>query len=179
VLEYAPGSPERRRWWPGWTTLASDPLDLPHTIGAGPSRQGKPLDVVQPHARRSVLGTLRNATTDDARPRSTPPCGRTGWRELPFDERAAVFLKAADCSSGPWRQTLNAATRLGRARTAFQRRFDAACELSTSGGFNVHFGAVPREQRGEHRGVGNRSDHRPLEGFVYAINARFNFTAIA
>ncbi|MGH3417019.1 MAG: L-glutamate gamma-semialdehyde dehydrogenase, partial [Actinocrinis sp.] len=101
------------------------------------------------------------------------------WRALPFDARAAVFLKAADLLSGPWRGTLNAATMLGQSKTAQQAEIDAACELADFWRFNVHFARqILAEQPISGRGIWNRADHRPLEGFVYAITP-FNFTAIA
>ena len=101
------------------------------------------------------------------------------WQELSFDDRAAVFLKAADLLAGPWRQTLNAATMLGQSKTAYQAEIDAACELIDFWRWNVHFARqIMAEQPESSPGVWNRVDHRPLEGFVYAITP-FNFTAIA
>ncbi len=102
------------------------------------------------------------------------------WRELPFDERAAVFLKAAELLSGPWRSTLNAATMLGQSKTAYQAEIDSACELIDFWRFNVHFAEqiLSEQPPLNGKGVWNRMDHRPLEGFVYAITP-FNFTAIA
>ena len=101
------------------------------------------------------------------------------WRALPFEERAAVFLRAAELLAGPWRDTLNAATMLGQSKTAIQAEIDAACELIDFLRFNVHFARkLLAEQPMSSPGVWNRFDHRPLEGFVYAITP-FNFTAIA
>jgi 1-pyrroline-5-carboxylate dehydrogenase len=101
------------------------------------------------------------------------------WRDLSFDDRAAVFLKAADLLAGPWRQTLNAATMLGQSKTAYQAEIDSACELIDFWRWNVHFAReIVAEQPVSSPGVWNRTDHRPLEGFVYAITP-FNFTAIA
>ena len=101
------------------------------------------------------------------------------WRDLPYSERAAVFLRAADLLAGPWRDTLNAATMLGQSKTVQQAEIDAACELIDFLRFNVHFGhRLLADQPLSSPGVWNRFDHRPLEGFVYAITP-FNFTAIA
>ncbi|MFN8214106.1 MAG: aldehyde dehydrogenase family protein [Candidatus Nanopelagicales bacterium] len=101
------------------------------------------------------------------------------WRAMSYDDRAAIFLKAADLLAGPWRDTLNAATMLGQSKTAFQAEIDSACELIDFWRFNVMFGEeILREQPRSSPGVWNQSDHRPLEGFVYAITP-FNFTAIA
>ncbi len=101
------------------------------------------------------------------------------WRELPFDERAAVLLRAADLLAGPWRDRINAATMLGQSKTCYQAEIDAACELADFWRFNVAFAKqIHGEQPASAPGVWNRTDYRPLEGFVYAITP-FNFTAIA
>jgi 1-pyrroline-5-carboxylate dehydrogenase len=182
VLDYTPGSAERSDVEAALKTLQSEPVDLPMTI-AGQQRLGggEPMDVVQPHARHSVLGTLRNATADDARRAvQAAKAAAPAWRELSYDDRAAVLLKAADLLAGPWRATLNAATMLGQSKTAQQAEIDAACELIDFWRFNVHFGRQILEEQpaANSKGVWNRLDHRPLDGFVYAITP-FNFTAIA
>ena len=99
---------------------------------------------------------------------------------MPFDERCAILLKAADLLAGPWRQRLNAATMLGQSKTAFQAEIDAACELIDFWRFNVHYAKqiLTDQPIANSPGIWNRTDHRPLEGFVYAITP-FNFTAIA
>jgi 1-pyrroline-5-carboxylate dehydrogenase len=183
VHDYAPGSPEREALERRLAEFAGEgPVELPHTVGGREVLgEGKPLDVVQPHARRSVLGTLRNATTDDARTAvDAALAAGPAWRALPFEERAAVFLKAAELLSGPWRYTLNAATMLGQSKTAYQAEIDAACELIDFWRYNVHFASelLADQPPANSKGVWNRTDHRPLEGFVYAITP-FNFTAIA
>jgi 1-pyrroline-5-carboxylate dehydrogenase len=181
VLGYGPGSPERARLAGALGELAAHPVDLTMTVG-GVQRMGGggKLDVVQPHEHRSVLGTLAEATEDDARAAiDAAAAAAPAWRALPFDERAAVFLRAAELLSGPWRDTLNAATMLGQSKTAQQAEIDAACELIDFWRFNVHFARqILAEQPLSGPGVWNRADHRPLEGFVYAVTP-FNFTAIA
>jgi 1-pyrroline-5-carboxylate dehydrogenase len=182
IHDYAPGSGERAALERRLAEFAGEgPVELPHTVaGREVLGEGKGLDVVQPHARRSVLGTLRNATTDDARAAvDAALAAGPAWRALPFEERAAVFLKAAELLSGPWRYTLNAATMLGQSKTAYQAEIDAACELIDFWRFNVHFAQqiLAEQPPANSKGVWNRSDHRPLEGFVYAITP-FNFTAI-
>jgi 1-pyrroline-5-carboxylate dehydrogenase len=181
VLDYAPGSPERAAVEAELTRLAADRIDLPSTIGGRPVMGGgEPRDVVQPHARRHVLGTMRGATADDAKAAvEAARAAAPGWRALSFDDRAAVFLKAAELLSGPWRQTLNAATMLGQSKTVQQAEIDSACELIDFWRFNVHFARdlLAEQPPANSRGVWNRTDHRPLEGFVYAITP-FNFTAI-
>jgi len=164
VLDYAPGSAERSALERALKQLAADRIELPATIGGrAVTGTGVERDVVQPHARRHVLGTLRNATTDDATAAiEAARAAAPGWRALSYDDRAAIFLKAAELLAGPWRQTLNAATMLGQSKTAYQAEIDAACELIDFWRFNVHFG---RELLAEQppvnaRGVWNRSDHR-------------------
>jgi 1-pyrroline-5-carboxylate dehydrogenase len=127
-----------------------------------------------------VLGTVREATRDDvAAAVAAAKEAAPAWRALPFDERAAIFLRAADLISGPWRGVLNAATMLGQSKTAIQAEIDAACELIDFLRFNVQFGRqLMEEQPNSSAGSWNRFDHRPLEGFVLAITP-FNFTAIA
>ncbi|MDQ1646022.1 MAG: 1-pyrroline-5-carboxylate dehydrogenase [Cryptosporangiaceae bacterium] len=181
VLGYAPGSAERAALESQLAELGSGQLDLTQTIG-GEQRLGGggPVDVVQPHRHERVLGTLRNATAADVGAAlAAAKAAAPGWRALPFDERAAVLLRAADLLAGPWRATLNAATMLGQSKTAQQAEIDSACELIDFLRFNVHFGRqVLAEQPGSSAGVWNRFDHRPLEGFVLAVTP-FNFTAIA
>ena len=181
VLDYAPGSAERASLEEALKAQAAEQLELSMTIG-GEQRlgAGDPVDVVQPHARHHVLGTLHNATHRDAADAvAAAKAAAPAWRALSFDDRAAVILKAADLLAGPWRQTLNAATVLGQSKTCYQAEIDAACELIDFWRFNVQFGRqILEEQPISGRGVWNRLDHRPLEGFVYAITP-FNFTAIA
>ena len=156
-------------------------LDLTMTIdGTQRMGGGDAIDVVQPHRHRHVLGVTHNATNDDAAAavaaakRAAPM-----WRALPYEERAAIFLRAADLLAGPWRDTLNGATMLGQSKTCYQAEIDSACELIDFLRFNVHFGQqLLADQPRSSRGVWNRFDHRPLEGFVFAITP-FNFTAIA
>ncbi|MFD4536609.1 L-glutamate gamma-semialdehyde dehydrogenase [Kitasatospora sp. NPDC058397] len=181
VLGYAPGSPERGRLVRRLDELAAEQIPLPMTIG-GEQRfgGGERIDVVQPHHHAAKLGVLGNATREDARAAvdSALAAGRQ-WRSLSFDDRAAVFLRAADLLAGPWRETLNAATMLGQSKTAQQAEIDSACELIDFWRFNVQFARrILAEQPISAPGVWNRVDHRPLEGFVYAITP-FNFTAIA
>ncbi|CAM5372680.1 L-glutamate gamma-semialdehyde dehydrogenase OS=Kitasatospora aureofaciens OX=1894 GN=pruA PE=3 SV=1 [Kitasatospora aureofaciens] len=181
VQAYAPGSPERDRLVRRLDELAAEQVPLPMTIG-GEQRfgGGERIDVVQPHHHAAKLGVLGNATREDARAAvdAALAAGRQ-WRALPFDDRAAVFLRAAELLAGPWRETLNAATMLGQSKTVQQAEIDSACELIDFWRFNVHFARqVLADQPVSSPGVWNRVDHRPLEGFVYAVTP-FNFTAIA
>ncbi|WP_428961777.1 L-glutamate gamma-semialdehyde dehydrogenase [Micromonospora fluostatini] len=181
VRTYEPGSADRERLQQRLVELAAERIDLPMTI-AGERRMagGDPIDVVQPHRHAHVLGVTGHATHDDARAAvGAAKEAAPAWRALPFEERAAVFLRAAELLAGPWRDTLNAATMLGQSKTVVQAEIDAACELIDFLRFNVHFARrLLEEQPLSSAGVWNRFDHRPLEGFVYAITP-FNFTAIA
>ena len=181
VRGYAPGSPERASLQARVDAMKGDRLDLTMTIGGKQTMGGgERIDVVQPHRRHDVLGQTGNATKADAA--AAVEAARKAapeWRALPYSERAAVFLRAAELLSGGWRDTLNAATVLGQSKSAQQAEIDAACELIDFLRFNVAFGQqILGEQPQSSVGVWNRFDHRPLEGFVYAITP-FNFTAIA
>ena len=181
VHSYAPGSPERAALKTRLKELAAEPAELTMTIG-GEQRpgDGEPIEVVQPHRPDAVLGRMGNATATDVKAAlAAAKEAAPAWRQLPFEERAAILLKAADLLAGPWRQTLNAATMLGQSKTAYQAEIDSACELIDFWRYNVAYaGQILREQPLSPAGVWNRMDHRPLEGFVLAITP-FNFTAIA
>jgi 1-pyrroline-5-carboxylate dehydrogenase len=181
VLTYAPGSAERAALQARLPELAAETVELTSTIGGVPRMAaGEKFEVVQPHRHSAVLGTSAHATHADAEEavRAAKEAA-PGWADLSFDDRAAVFLKAADLLAGPWRQTLNAATMLGQSKTSYQAEIDSACELIDFWRFNVHFARqIMEEQPQSSAGVWNRVDHRPLEGFVYAVTP-FNFTAIA
>jgi 1-pyrroline-5-carboxylate dehydrogenase len=181
VRSYPPGSPERATLEARLKELASDRIDLPMTVG-GEQRMGSGsrVDVVQPHNRGSVLGTLGDATADDVVAAvSAAKAAAADWRSMAFDDRAAILLKAADLLAGPWRDTVNAATMLGQSKTVQQAEIDSACELIDFWRFNVSYARqILAEQPISSPGVWNRLEHRPLEGFVLAITP-FNFTAIA
>ncbi|GAA0486899.1 L-glutamate gamma-semialdehyde dehydrogenase [Streptomyces olivaceiscleroticus] len=182
VHGYAPGSPERARLEAKLKELAENPIDLPMTIN-GEKRMGggERFDVVQPHHHKAVLGTYANATKADAQEAvDAALAAAPAWRAMSFDDRAAILLKAADLLSGPWRETIAASTMLGQSKTAQQAEIDAPCELVDFWRFNVHFARELLQEQPlvQPNGVWNRLDHRPLEGFVYAITP-FNFTAIA
>jgi len=181
-LTYAPGTPERKELELELERQKRRQLPLrAHIGGRRRNGGGAEIPVVQPHDHQHVLGVLKNSTTRDAEAaikaaRDAAP----EWQAMALDDRAAVILRAADLLAGPWRQRLNAATMLGQSKTAFQAEIDAACELIDFWRFNVHYA---RQVMGEQPianspGVWNRTDYRPLEGFVYAITP-FNFTAIA
>ncbi|GAA2162687.1 delta-1-pyrroline-5-carboxylate dehydrogenase [Humibacillus xanthopallidus] len=182
VLDYAPGSSERASLEVALAELGSSSVELPHVIdGQRVTGTGRAVAVRQPHAHRSVLGTLRNATVKEGQAAvDAAKAAAPMWRELAFDDRAAILLKAAELLSGPWRARLNAATMLGQSKTAYQAEIDSACELIDFWRLNVHFARQILEEQPplNTKGIWNRSDYRSLEGFVYAITP-FNFTAIA
>ncbi|MGH8917193.1 MAG: aldehyde dehydrogenase family protein, partial [Actinomycetes bacterium] len=181
VRSYSPGSPERAAIAAELKTLAADRAELTMTVG-GQQRMagGDRLPVRAPHRHALVLGETAQATAADVEAAlGCSLAAAPAWRELPFDERAAVFLRAADLLSGPWRERLNAATMLGQSKTVQQAEIDSACELADFLRFNVQFAReILTQQPVSSAGVWNRSDYRPLEGFVLAITP-FNFTAIA
>ncbi|SER84289.1 L-glutamate gamma-semialdehyde dehydrogenase [Actinokineospora terrae] len=181
ISSYAPGTPQRESLARRIAELEAEQPELTMTIG-GKQRLagGDRIDVVQPHDHQHVLGVTAQATTADvADAVAAAKAAAPAWRELPFDERAAVLLRAADLLAGPWRDTINAATVLGQSKSAQQAEIDSACELIDFWRFNVSFARrLIEEQPVSSPGVWNRFDHRPLDGFVTAITP-FNFTAIA
>jgi len=181
VRQYAPGSPERAVLESKIKELAGQRAELTMTV-AGQEKMagGEPIEVVEPHNRRHVLGHMNNATdVDVAEAVHAAKQAAPGWRSLSFDDRAAIFLKAAELLSTTWRPTLNAATILGQSKSPYQAEIDAACELIDFLRFNVAFARkLYTEQPESALNTWNRMEYRPLEGFVLAITP-FNFTAIA
>ncbi len=179
VLAYAPESAERTALKAALQEMSGRTLEIPVIVGGKEIRTGKTVDVVAPHDHCRVLAKVHQADekTIHAAIRAAVEAQRA-WADLRFEDRAAVFLRAADLLAGPWRQTVNAATMLGQSKTAYQAEIDSACELIDFLRFNVHFAErIYAEQPTSGPGTWNRTDHRPLEGFVYAITP-FNFTAI-
>ncbi|HEY4458393.1 MAG TPA: L-glutamate gamma-semialdehyde dehydrogenase [Pseudonocardiaceae bacterium] len=181
VHGYAPGTGERESLRSRIAELAGEQHELTMTIG-GVQRMagGDSFTVVAPHDHAHVLGTSAQATeTDVADAVQAAKDAAPAWRELPFDERASVLLRAADLLAGPWRDTLNAATILGQSKSAQQAEIDAACELIDFWRYNVSYARkIIAEQPASAPGEWNRMEYRPLDGFVTAITP-FNFTAIA
>jgi 1-pyrroline-5-carboxylate dehydrogenase len=181
VRHYAPGTAERDSIQRRLAELAADRLDLTMTIdGRERMGGGEEIAVVQPHLHERVLGITHTATNEDAAAAvAAAKKAAPMWRDLSFADRAAIFLRAADLLAGPWRDTLNAATMLGQSKSVFQAEIDSACELIDFWRFNTLFAQrILADQPMSTSGTWNRFDHRPLEGFVYAITP-FNFTSIA
>ena len=181
VRTYAPGSAERAAVEAKLKELAATPVELTMTVGGQPRMGGGDrIAVVEPHNHAHVLGHLGNATDADVTASiEAAAAAAPGWRALSFDDRAAVFLKAAELLAGPWRSTINAATMLGQSKSVYQAEIDAACELIDFWRYNTHFAQrLLAEQPSSVTGEWDRLEYRPLEGFVLAITP-FNFTSIA
>ena len=179
VLSYAPGSPERAAVKAALKSQAAQQVDIPVVVGGQEIRSGNTHNVVSPHCHQRVLAKVHHADTAtiQAAVRTAVEAQRD-WANWRFEDRASVFLRAADLLAGERRQLVNAATMLGQSKTAFQAEIDSACELIDFLRFNVAFAErIYQEQPESAPGAWNRMDHRPLEGFVYAITP-FNFTAI-
>ncbi|MGH7560822.1 MAG: L-glutamate gamma-semialdehyde dehydrogenase [Gemmatimonadales bacterium] len=179
VRSYAPGSPERAELKTALKRLAGGVTEITSIVDGKPVRTGRTVKVVAPHDHRHVLAEAHQA---DARALNAAVAAarraHREWSSWRFEDRAAVFLRAAELLAGTWRQTLNAATMLGQSKTAFQAEIDSACELVDFLRFNVSYAEqIYSQQPMSSPGVWNRMDYRPLEGFVYAITP-FNFTAI-
>jgi 1-pyrroline-5-carboxylate dehydrogenase len=179
VLSYAPGTPERAAIKAELKRLGGTVTEIPVVVNGQDIRTGKTVRVVSPHRHSHHLADTHQA---DARALGGAVAAArrahrewSGWR---FEDRAAVFLKAAELLAGPWRQRVNAATMLGQSKTIFQAEIDSACELIDFFRFNVYYAErIYAEQPMSSPGMWNRMDHRALEGFVYAVTP-FNFTAI-
>ena len=181
VRAYAPGSAERAAVEAKIKELAASPVELTMAVG-GQQRMGggDRIAVVEPHNHAHVLGHLGNATGADVSAAiDAAAAAAPGWAALSFDDRAAVFLKAAELLAGPWRATINAATMLGQSKSVYQAEIDATCELIDFWRYNTHFARrLLAEQPSSITGEWDRLEYRPLEGFVLAITP-FNFTSIA
>jgi 1-pyrroline-5-carboxylate dehydrogenase len=179
VKSYAPGSPEREELRLRLQELESQQIEIPLVIGGEEVRTGATFEAVEPHKRSHVLATVHKGGAKEVeRAVAAAADAWTDWSRTPWDERAAVFLRAAELLAGPWRATLNAATMLGQSKTAHQAEIDSACEVIDFWRFNVQFMTrIYEEQPVSSPGVWNRLEYRPLEGFVFAVTP-FNFTAI-
>jgi 1-pyrroline-5-carboxylate dehydrogenase len=179
VRDYAPGSPEREELSRRLEEMKAERLDIPSLIGGEEVRTGNTFEAVMPHDKDHVLADVHKGGADEVE-RAVKAAGETweDWHRLPWEERSAVFLRAAELLAGPWRATLNAATMLGQSKTAHQAEIDAACEVIDFFRFNVEFMVrIYEEQPVSSPGTWNRLEYRPLEGFVFAVSP-FNFTAI-
>src|SRR3954453_21886990 len=179
VLGYEPGSPERDELRGRLDELSSQRLEIPLVISGEDVQTGDTFEAVMPHKRSHVLADVhKGGAAEVDRAVAAAAEAWEDWSRARGEDRAAVFLRAAELLAGPWRQTLNAATMLGQSKTAHQAEIDAACELIDFLRFNVEYMTrVYSEQPVSSAGVWNRMEYRPLEGFVLAVSP-FNFTAI-
>ena len=178
-LTYAPGTPARAELKARLATMASETVDIPIVIGGKEIRNSDAQPVVMPHKHGHVLGQFHQATPAQVRQAvDAAMAARKEWSGWSFEDRAAVFLRAAELLTTTWRSTIVAATMLGQSKTAYQAEIDAASELVDFWRFNVAFAQeLISEQPDSTHAVWNQMEYRPLEGFVYAISP-FNFTAI-
>ena len=178
-LTYAPGTPERVAIKARLAAMAGERIEIPVVVGGRAIRTGKTAQTVMPHKHAHVLADWHKAGAKEVQQAIDAAAeARREWANWAWEDRAAVFLRAAELLTTTWRQTLNAATMLGQSKTVFQAEIDAASELIDFWRFNVAFAAeLYGEQPISSHGVWNQSDYRGLEGFVYAVTP-FNFTAI-
>jgi len=179
VRGYEPGSPERSELQQRLDRMAAERLQIPLVIGGERVESGRTFEAVMPHRKDHVLADVaRGDASHVERAIAAARAAHPAWSRMPWHERAAIFLRAAELLSGPWRSTLNAATMLNQSKTAHQAEIDAACEVIDFFRFNVDYVArIYAEQPVSSQGVWNRLEYRPLEGFVFAVSP-FNFTAI-
>lgn len=180
VLSYAPGSKERAALKKALADARATVLDIPMYIGAEEVRSDRKKSLSPPHDHQHILGYFYEGDKSHVEQAvNAALAAKELWSSLSWENRASIFLKAADLLAGPYRYKINAATMLGQSKNAFQAEIDSACELIDFLRFNVHFmGEIYREQPESSQGVWNRLEYRPLEGFVFALTP-FNFTAIA
>ncbi|MCP4703961.1 MAG: aldehyde dehydrogenase family protein, partial [candidate division Zixibacteria bacterium] len=180
IYSYAPGTPEREGLVKAIDELKKESIDIPMIINGKEIRVGDPKKITAPHNHSLELGQwyqggqkeINDAIASGAK-------AKDDWEHMPFEERAAIFLKAADLLAGPYRNIVNAATMLGHSKNAFQAEIDAVCELVDFFRFNVSFAEMIYDMQPEDaKGIWDRSDYRPLEGFVFAVTP-FNFVSIA
>jgi 1-pyrroline-5-carboxylate dehydrogenase len=178
-LSYAPGTAERAELKARLNQMAGETVDVPIIIGGKEIRTGNTEKIVMPHKHGHVLGNFHKATPEHVQQAAEAAIkARREWSSWSFDDRAAVFLRAAELLTTSWRSTVVAATMLGQSKTAFQAEIDAASELVDFWRFNVAFGQeLLSEQPDSTHAAWNQMEYRPLEGFIYAVSP-FNFTAI-
>lgn len=179
IRSYAPGSPERKAIKAKLKAMRKQVIDIPLLINGEEIQTDKKRDAVIPHKHAHVLAHCSLATPELAEMAiAGAEQARKSWAEMPFKARAAIFLRAADLLSGPYRDEVNAATMLGQSKTVFQAEIDAACELADFWRFNVYYAQrIMDEQPISSPGMWNQLQYRGLEGFVFAVSP-FNFTSI-
>lgn len=180
ILSYAPGTKERELLQAAIKEARSKELDIPMYIGSEEVRSGKTAKLTPPHDHQHILGHYHQGDKSHVEAAiKAALAARTAWANMPWEHRASIFLKAAELIAGPYRYKLNAATMLGQSKNAFQAEIDSACEIIDFLRYNVaYMSEIYGQQVGSAKGIWNRIEQRPLEGFVFALTP-FNFTAIA
>lgn len=180
VLSYAPGSPERAKVKAMLNTMRSEIKDIPMYIGGKEVKTDEKIEIRPPHDLNHLLGYYYMGKKEHVEQAiEAALAARKKWQAMPWHVRASIFLKAADLVSGSYRAKINAATMLGQSKNVYQAEIDAACETADFLRFNVQYmSQIYQDQPISSRGVWNRVEQRPLEGFVYALTP-FNFTSIA
>ncbi len=179
VLSYAPGTPERARLKEVLAELKSTQVDVPMYIGGKEVKTGNKIAIRPPHERKHLLGHFHHGEAKHVKSAiNAALAAKSAWESMPWESRAAIFLKAADLIAGRYRPYMNGTTMLGQSKNIYQAEIDAACELIDFLRFNVHYlSEIYKQQPISAPGMHNRLEYRPLEGFVLAITP-FNFTAI-
>ena len=180
VYSYAPGTRERQELKDKLSELRSRQIEVPLIIGGKEVKTGKTAELKVPHNHEISLGVYHKASKEEVEMAIEAALeARKTWADMPWEQRASIFLKAADLLAGPWRTTLNAATMLGQSKTCYQSEIDAVAELCDFWRFNVHYMTqLMKEQPHSPKGMWNKMEYRPLEGFIFAVTP-FNFTSIA
>ena len=180
VKSYAPNSPEKAAVLSAYSKMWNEQIDVPNYIGSTEVRTGNTRNMTAPHNHKHVVGTYHLAEKHHIELAiETALEARKKWSQMPWEHRAALFLKAAELIAGPYRARINAATMIAQSKTIYQAEIDASCELIDFLRYNVEFMTqIYKDQPTSNSDVWNKVEYRPLEGFVYAITP-FNFTAIA
>ena len=180
VKSYAPNSPEKAAVLAAYKTMWNEKIDVPNYIGSNEIRTGNTKNMTAPHDHKHIVGSYHLAEKKHIESAITTALeARKNWANMPWEHRAAIFLKAAELIAGPYRAKINAATMIAQSKTIYQAEIDASCELIDFLRYNVEFMTqIYNDQPKSNSDVWNKVEYRPLEGFVYAITP-FNFTAIA
>jgi 1-pyrroline-5-carboxylate dehydrogenase len=180
VYDYAPGTPERKKLQAALAEARSKEVDIPMYIGGTEIRTGNTSDIYPPHDLAHKIGKYHNGDkTHVQQAIDAALSAKESWENMPWEQRASIFLKAAELLAGPYRSKINAATMLAQSKSAYQAEIDAACEMIDFLRFNVQYAReIYTQQPISSKGVYNRLEQRPLEGFVFALTP-FNFTAIS
>lgn len=179
VLDYAPGSPERKQLEKQLKKLKESPIEIPMVLGGVEIKSEKKIQITAPHSHKLVLGHYFQGGREEVQKAvDAALLAQPGWEHLPWEHRASIFLKAADLLAGPYRATMNAACMLAHSKNIYQAEIDAVCELVDFWRFNAYYmQQIYENQPDSSRGIWDRLDHRPLEGFVFAVTP-FNFVSI-